>query len=102
MQIRSLAAAIVIASPLFAQVTIPPHASIYNGYSRGYQFTANVDFGITQLTLPTDAFQTGDTASFLVRINGTVVLRSVGTTSGTIYPSILVRTGQSVDIIGNW
>jgi hypothetical protein len=97
-----VAGAILLASPLVCQVQIPPHASVYNGYSRGYQFNANVAFGITQLTLPTEAFQTGDTGSFLVRVNGTVVLRSVGNASGTIYPNILVSSGQSVDIIANW
>ena len=83
-------------------VDIPPHSSIYNGYSRGYNFVAGIPFTITRLELPPEAMQAGDTASFLVQINGAQVLHSIGNASAFITPNILVNAGDSVDIIGNW
>lgn len=83
------------------QIPIPPHASIYNGFSRGFNFTANTDFFINQLDLPLDAQQAGDTASYLVRVNSVEVLRSVGN-AGAISTNIQISTGDIVDIIGNW
>lgn len=95
------AVALLLASTALCQVTIPPHASIYNGYSRGFNFTANTNFIITQLDLPVDAFQAGDTAGYLVRINGNVALYSTGN-AGAVSASLLVNTGDVVDVIGNW
>ncbi|MBK8975583.1 MAG: PKD domain-containing protein [Planctomycetes bacterium] len=97
----SAAAAALLASAALGQVTIPPHASVYNGFSRGFNFVANTNFLINQLDLPLDAFQAGDTASYMVRINGIEVLRSVGN-AGAISTSLLVFPGDVVDVIGNW
>jgi len=88
--------------PALAQVALPPHASTYNGFSRGYNFVANTAFFITALEIPPNAFQAGDTAGVLVRINGTVILRSVGNPTAAINTLIPVAIGDSVDIIGNW
>lgn len=101
MHLATVFATALLASAAAAQVTIPPHASIYNGYSRGFNFTANVSFFIVGLSLPTDAYQTGDTAGYLVRVNGTVALHSVGNV-GAITTNIPIVTGDIVDVIGNW
>lgn len=95
--------ALLLASSLAAQnlVPIPPHTVTYNGFSRGYNFTSNTTFLITALDLPVDAFQVGDTASYLVIINGTQALHSIGN-AGQIATNILVTNGDVVDIIGNW
>jgi hypothetical protein len=92
---------VAFASPVLAQVTIPPHASVYNGFTRGFNFTANTTFLINQLDLPPEAMQAGDTASYMVLINGVEVLRSVGN-AGAISTSIVVSPGDVVDILGNW
>jgi hypothetical protein len=94
-------AALLAAPAALAQVPIPAHARVYNGLSRGYNFTANTNFVITQLGLPPEAFQAGDTAGYMVRINGVEVLRSVGN-AGNINTAILVNSGDVVDVIGNW
>jgi hypothetical protein len=96
------AIALLFASSAICQVAIPPHSSVYNGYSRGYNFTAGVPFIITQLQLPPEAMQAGDTGSFLVRVNGATALRSVGVAGGSITPNLLINSGDVVDIIGNW
>ncbi|HEX6812303.1 MAG TPA: hypothetical protein VF384_11815 [Planctomycetota bacterium] len=95
-------AALFLASTALAQVAIPPHASIYNGFSRGFQFISNTAFSIVQLELPVNAQQVGDTAGFLVRINGAVALHSVANVGPSIATSIAVNVGDNVDIIGNW
>ncbi|HEX6812292.1 MAG TPA: hypothetical protein VF384_11760 [Planctomycetota bacterium] len=95
-------AALCLTSSAFAQVVIPPHSSTYNGFSRGYTFTANTQFFITGLELPLNAQQAGDTAGFLVRLNGTTALHSIGNVGPTISTAILVNLGDVVDIIGNW
>ena len=51
-------------------VAMPAHNAIYNGFTRGWNVTAQTDFAITELDLPTDAFQPGDTASFLIKKDG--------------------------------
>ncbi len=99
--IAALAAATFACSAL-SQVTIPPHASVYNGYSRGYIFTANTNFIINQLELPLDAQQAGDTASFVVRVNGVQVFYSAGTAGPSVPCSILVNNADIVDVVGNW
>src|SRR5690606_36511965 len=96
-----LIASLGLAVSTVAQVAIPPHASVYNGLSRGFNFTANTGFVIDQLDLPLDAQQPGDTASYLVRVNGTVVYRSVGN-AGIVSPSLPIVPGDVVDVIGNW
>lgn len=105
MQALKLAAlaALTFATTALAQgnVTLPAHATTYNGFSRGYNFTANTNMIIAGLDLPLDAFQAGDTASYLVRVNGTQVLHSIGN-AGPISTTILVNTGDIVDVIGNW
>lgn len=100
--IKSLAAATLFASVALSQVAIPPHSAIYNGYSRGFNFTAQTTFIITQLELPLNAQQAGDTANFLVRINGTTALHSVANVGPAIPASILVLPNDVVDVIGNW
>jgi PKD repeat protein len=101
MHTRTALAAALLAATGIGQVTIPPHSAIYNGFSRGFNFTAATNFIITQLNLPLDAFQAGDTASYLVRKNGAVTLHEVGN-AGAIPTAIQVNTGDVIDVIGNW
>ncbi len=101
MRILSSIAVCLLAAVTAAQIPIPPHAAIYNGFSRGYTFTAQTTFTITGLDLPIDAFQAGDTAAYLVRVNGAVSLWSRGNV-GPIAAAIPVVTGDVVDIVGNW
>ncbi|HZN38599.1 MAG TPA: hypothetical protein VFD82_07335 [Planctomycetota bacterium] len=100
--IKSLAAAALFASVALSQVAIPPHSATYNGFSRGFYFVAQTPFFITQLELPTNAQQAGDTASFLVRINGAVALHSVGNVGPSIPTCLPVQINDQVDVIGNW
>lgn len=97
-------AAAMFASAAFAQnlVTIPPHSSIYNGYTRGYTFTAQTTFLIQQLEVPMDAYQAGDTAAVLIRKNGAVAFRSAGNTNPVIQVGMLIAPGDVVDVMGNW
>ena len=101
MRLSAILATTLLAATAVGQVTIPAHSVVYNGYSRGYNFTANTSFFIVGLDLPLDAFQAGDTASYLVRVNGVVAIRSVGNASA-IATNIQVNTGDLVDVIGNW
>jgi hypothetical protein len=101
MRFRSLLVATLLAGTAIGQVALPPHASVYNGYSRGFNFTSSIPFFIVQLDLPLDAFQAGDTASYLVRINGATALHSVGN-AGAIATNIAVLPGDVVDVIANW
>ncbi len=101
MRLSSMLLATLLTGAAVAQVGIPPHASIYNGFSRGFNFTSSIPFIITQLDLPLDAFQAGDTASYLVRVNGATALWSIGN-AGPISPGLLINPGDVVDIIGNW
>ncbi|HEU4420281.1 MAG TPA: hypothetical protein VFT55_15195, partial [Planctomycetota bacterium] len=78
MRLHAFSAACVLAGAAVSQIPIPPHSSIYNGFSRGFTFTAQTTFTIVGLDLPVDAFQAGDTAAYLVRLNGTVTLWSRG------------------------
>ncbi len=101
--LRSAAAlaALMATSLLAQQIQIPPHTSTYNGFSRGFNFTAATNFIITNLDLPPEAQQAGDTAGYLIRVNGIEVLRSVGN-AGAIATNIIVNSGDVVDVIGNW
>ena len=98
-----LAAIVLTHTVVVAQTTVPmpPHASTYTGYTRGLQFTAQTGCHITALALPPDVRQAGDTASYLVRVNGAVALRSVGN-QGSILTSIPIAPGDVVDVLGNW
>jgi hypothetical protein len=91
----SLIAALACGSVSIAQIALPPHASVYNGYTRGFNFTAQTSFYIVQLDLPTNAFQAGDTAGYLVRVNGTTVFRSVGNAVSAVPTSIPIVTGRA-------
>jgi hypothetical protein len=98
-----LAAIVLAHAVVVAQTTVPlpPHASVYTGYTRGLQFTAQTGFHITALALPPEARQAGDTASYLVRVNGAVAMRSVGN-AGAVLTSIAVAPGDVVDVLGSW
>jgi PKD repeat protein len=82
-------------------IPIPPHSTVYNGFSRGLNYTSNVNHIITNLDLPPEAQQAGDTASYMVRVNGVEVLRSTGN-AGAISSNLLVFPGDVVDVFGNW
>jgi hypothetical protein len=97
----AITAMLTVAAAAQNTIPLPPHASSYTGYSRGFNYTAPTPHVIVGLGLPTDAYQAGDTASYLVRVNGTVVLHSIGN-PGSIQPSIAVDTGDIVDVIANW
>lgn len=99
----SAAIAALLAVTAFAQnqIPIPAHSSVYNGYSRGFNYTSPTPHVIVGLSLPLDAFQSGDTAAYMVRVNGAVVLYSTGN-SGSISPEITIAAGDVVDILGNW
>ncbi|MHC4512237.1 MAG: LamG-like jellyroll fold domain-containing protein [Planctomycetota bacterium] len=104
MKITHLAGALcALASTAICQIAIPPHASTYNGFSRGFNFTAKTTFLINKLDLPPNAKQTGDTASYMIHVNGAEVLRSVGNAGAlTLKTPLLIFSGNVVDIIGNW
>ena len=86
------------------QVAIPTHATVYNGFTRGYNFTAAGDFFIQDLELPLDAQQAGDTAGVVVRVNGVEVFTSVGNAGAIMSPPgpIQIFNGDVVDVNGNW
>ena len=84
-----------------AEVGIPVHAATETGRSRGFHFLAQTSFFLIGLDLPPEAKMPGDTASYLVRVNGNTVLRSVGN-GGPIALGISINVGDAVDVIGNW
>ena len=86
------------------QVVIPPHVTVYNGFSRGFNFTAAGDFFIQDFELPLDAQQAGDTAGVVVRVNGVEVFTSIGNAGAIITPPgpIQIFTCDVVDVNGNW
>ena len=96
------ATATLLTAASIGQVTIPPPGPIYNGFSRGFQFTAAAPFFIARLSLPMDAHQGGDTAGFMLRVNGVIAWRSVGLATSSVATDILVDQGDVVDVIGNW
>jgi len=83
---------------------MPPHASVYNGYSRGWSTTAQAGFAITQLDLPVDAMLPGDTGAFLITVNGTVAHHSFGnaTLPLVLASSIVIAPGDILRVVGNW
>lgn len=97
----SLLAMALLTNAVAAQIPIPAHNNVYNGYSRGFSFTAQTTFHIVCLDLPIDAFQPGDTAAYAVRVNGVTVHNSRGN-AGPVVVSIPVMTNDLVDIVGNW
>jgi hypothetical protein len=86
------------------QVVIPAHTTIYNGYSRGYSTVAATNFDINLMELPVDAYQTGDTGSFLIQVNGVDVFHDFGGTAAivNVIPPVTVLTGDIVMVVGNW
>ncbi|HEX5052183.1 MAG TPA: hypothetical protein VFZ65_10455 [Planctomycetota bacterium] len=102
MRLSSLLFSSLLVSGAVAQVAIPPHTAVYNGFTRGYNFVSSIPFNIIALELPTNAQQAGDTASFMVRVNGTEVLRNVGGSSALIATALTILPGDVVDILGNW
>ena len=101
MRVSFLVAALGLVSAVSAQIVTHAHGSVYNGYTRGFNFTSSISFNIVGLDLPLDAFQAGDTASYLVQVNGTNVHYSTGN-SGLVAVNIPVLPGDVVDILGNW
>ncbi len=92
-----------LAGSATAQIGIPPHNRNYTGFSRGFSFVANTDFFINKLDLPLDAFVAGDTASYLITLNGVEVLRNVGGAGAhTLAAPLSIKTGDLVLIVGNW
>lgn len=86
-----------------SQIVLPPHASTYNGYSRGFSFTSTTQFFINKLDLPTDAMQTGDTAGYLIAVNGVTKLHSIGNAGAiNVAPPLHIKPTDVVTIIGNW
>ena len=94
--------AVTAAAAAQNQVALPAHAATYNGFTRGYTFTAATAFDIVALELPADAYQVGDTAGFLVRVNGNIALWSIGNACSLIPTSIPIAIGDVVDVMGNW
>jgi PKD repeat protein len=87
------------------QVVIPPHATVYNGFSRGFDFTAGSDFFLQDLELPVAAMQAGDTAGVWVRVNGVYVMQTTGSAGAIMTPGggpIQIFTGDIVEVVGNW
>ncbi|MCP4963795.1 MAG: PKD domain-containing protein [bacterium] len=85
------------------QIPIPAHNRNYTGYSRGFSLVANTDFYVTKLDLPLDAQQPGDTASYLITVNGVEVLRNVGGAGAhTLAAPLSIKTGDLVLFVGNW
>jgi uncharacterized protein (TIGR03382 family) len=105
MKTAKIAMGVVLAAATTAAaqnlVDIPPHASVYNGFSRGFYFDAQTNFSIVRMDLPMDAFQAGDTAGYLVTVNGVDVMHSIGN-SGAIAVNIPISMGDRVEIYGNW
>lgn len=86
------------------QVLLPVHSNVYNGFSRGYDFIAGSDFFIQDFELPVDAFQAGDTAGILIRVNGAIVFNTVGNAAAIMTPAspLQIFTGDTVAVVGNW
>ena len=95
--------AIASSCPTQTTVAIPTHSTVYNGFSRGFSLVAPTNFTISQLQLPLNSFQVGDTASFLLQVNGTTQFHSVGGTNAIVtVPTVSVQTGDTLLVIGNW
>ena len=102
-----------LAAPAIAQVgtqVVPPApTNVYNGFSRGFSFTANNNFFIQDTELDATAFQAGDTGGVRVSVNGTEIFYSVGNAAGVTGTCLMtppapvqVFSGDLVEVIGNW
>ncbi|MCA8975412.1 MAG: PKD domain-containing protein [Planctomycetes bacterium] len=100
-KLSALSALLLASSAVGQLITLPAPTSVYNGYSRGFAFTAPNQFLITGLDLPTYAQQAGDTANYIIFINQVEVFRSLGN-AGAITLTQMVQPGDWVDVIGNW
>jgi hypothetical protein len=95
---------LALAGTALAQVAMPPHSTIYTGFSRGWSTTAQAGFAITQLDLPLDAQQAGNVGAFLIQVNGTTVHWSNGhSTLPYVLPAaIVIQPGDLLHVVGNW
>ena len=98
-----------LAAPAFAQtgtqVALPAYNNTYNGFSRGYSFTAGSNFFIQDTELDATAQQAGDTMSIRVVVNGTEVMYSAGTPGPIVTPAggpLSIFAGDLVEVVGNW
>ncbi|MDX9759688.1 MAG: hypothetical protein RBU27_11050 [Bacteroidota bacterium] len=92
---------------------IPPHASNYTGYSRGFWFTAPTAFFLEGVRVPTDASATADQHLFIVRfyapppgLPGTAAYDVLGEWynmpgTGIIPCKILIQAGDHIGVIGH-
>lgn len=100
---------LLLAGPTLSQslVQIPAHRNTYTGFSRGFQFVAQTAFDIVRLELPPEAFAPGDTAGYLVIVNGVERLRRVGIApgpggAGSLATRLTILPGDDVSVLGNW
>ena len=110
----SAVALAALAAPAIAQsgtqVVPPAAATVYNGFSRGFSYTAISDHFIQDTELDATAFQAGDTGGVRVSVNGVEVFYSVGNQAGAggnclMTPTggpIQIFTGDLVEVIANW
>ncbi|PBQ32994.1 hypothetical protein CNR22_14820 [Sphingobacteriaceae bacterium] len=95
-------------------LTLPPHGSIYSTTTRGYYFTAPVDFVITGLRVPTDASTGSSNIAVLKFTNGappiyssvtnsfnTLYLTQNNSSTGIISVNIPVYAGDIIGILGD-
>ena len=83
-------------------VDVGVHEADYEGFSRGFSYTAPVDHVITEMMLPPDLFAAGDISHFLIEVDDVVQVYSIGNTSDTLATNVFVSAGQEVLIVGNW
>lgn len=112
-QLSAACAALFLAATGIAQgnpVAIPGPSSVYNGFSRGFSFVAQTGCEFVRMGLPIDAFQAGDTASYLVEVNGNQAVYQTGVAPGangeaTINipaGTCIIAPGDTVLVVGNW
>jgi hypothetical protein len=94
-------------------MSLPPHASTYTGYSRGFWFTAPTDFFLEGVRIPTSASATADQHAYIVRFTapppglpGTTAYTVLGewyNVSGNniIDTKILINAGDHIGVIGH-
>jgi len=97
-----------------ASGALPPHFSVFNGFTRGYSLTAPVDFTITSLQVPQEA-GAGNQSIAVLRMNSNVLAPVLpGTTNafstlylsqnnpatGPIPVSIPVQAGEVIVFLG--
>ena len=112
-RLTTACAALLVTATAVAQgnlINIPPHNSVYNGFSRGFSFVAQTGCEIVQMGLPIDAFQAGDLGAYLVEINGNQVVYQTGVAPGAngeatiTIPAgtVIIAPGDEVLVVGNW